>query len=326
MRFVQVGPDADIVLWVRLCGFSPPLPPALPRQAQEAAAALQHSKDQQDFLAHPLPSWDARLASSAQERLKGNALFAAQQWEDAIKAYGRGMVHLFLSKQEAQFAPIHESSMMRIHAAKAVLFLNRSAAHKAVQRWDNAEWDTNESLKHALQAHGLLSTHPTTLQPEDIPKVCLKGLFRRGQCRLLRAQHTLDRRPCFRVRACEQGAQLAIADVEASQMARAVIVQLAAAEQGSLHVVPPAAGHDRVHVASRVKAPPPVSTAAAQCTLQARQLLQACLERHQQDKSNAMRLYGGSLLRPHKPAGAATPTQAAAEGAGADDEVPELGD
>ena len=318
---LQVPPGADIVLWLHLRGFSLPAPPALPAEAQQAAKAAQHEKDKDDFMANPPPSWSSRLQSSAAEKAAGNALFLRQQWADAAKAYGRGMVHLFLSAQEAQFAPVAPPDLLRIHEAKAALLLNRSAAHKALLRWDSAEWDANEGMKHALQAAGAMRSTPTVLNPLDIPASCLKGLFRRAQCRLQRAQEAFQRRPCLHLGACEEGARKAAADFEASQKARSIVTALVLEEQGTLHVVPPAAGHDRVQVGDRVSSPPAVSRAASSGIQQAHQLIKACQARRREDAAAAMKTYGGSLLG--KPAAAAA---SASDDESCSDEVPELGD
>ncbi len=302
------------------------MPPTLPQAELEASEERRKQSERDAFLAHPPPSWEVRLSSSDAERLRGNALFQAQQYEDACKAYARGMVHLFMSTEEAQYAPASDTELRHIHSAKAVLLLNRCAAHKALCRWDSAQWDANESLKHALQADGKLSHITETVEPSSLPAMYRKALFRRGQCRLGRAQELAGSRPCVHLEECTRTALAAVADIEASQGARELTACLAVEEQGSLHVVPPPCGHERLLVGARVPSPPPLSQAAAAAVQQATALVRTCRMRLQEGKVQAMRQYGGSLLKSRKQMSPSMPPQGAAAAAADSDDVPELGD
>ena len=253
----RVPPHAALYWHLQLVGFSAPQPP-LPDPAQvKAQAAEAEAAEAEAWARNPPPSWDSRLASAAACRAEGNALFKAGAWAEAGKAYGRGMVHLFLSTDEAKFGGVVESTLREVSRAKALLHLNRSAACLRQGKCTEAEWDANEAVKHCAVSVGAL--HATREAAEaaaargggagmdPLWDTARKALYRRGCARLAAVRRGLDTAlrtldlpgALDRVRAAK-------VDMEAAVGVRDFGVVEGPGDRGGASLAPPPCGVDRL--------------------------------------------------------------------------------
>lgn len=102
---------------------------------------------------------DERIESGLAEKVAGNQMFAAGEYEAAWKQYDKAFVHIYTSKEE--WEAIGVDGRLRVNLFKLPCHLNRGLCRLRTGDLENASWDFGEALR---------------IDPANV-----KGLFRKAR-------------------------------------------------------------------------------------------------------------------------------------------------
>ncbi|TMW64989.1 hypothetical protein Poli38472_009156 [Pythium oligandrum] len=155
----KVEPNETLDFEIELIRFGEPLP-RFPTQAELAETRRkQHEEEKKMLEENPPPTNEERVATALEEKEKGNACVAKQDYEQAQKHYDSGFVHIFYGKDEWEHL-VPQADKDKINQVKLLLYLNRSLCKIKLNKIEDALWDCDQAI---------------TLDPKNG-----KGHFRRG--------------------------------------------------------------------------------------------------------------------------------------------------
>ncbi|CAI5730872.1 unnamed protein product [Peronospora destructor] len=141
----KVEPDETLDFEIELISFKDPLP-RFPTQAELAESRKKQNEEDQKMLEeNPPPTVDARIESALEQKEKGNAFIANQEYDQAQKCYDSGFVHIFYAKEEWENF-VSQEDKNKVNKVKLVLYLNRALCKIKLAKVDDALWDCDQAI------------------------------------------------------------------------------------------------------------------------------------------------------------------------------------
>ncbi|CAH0485032.1 unnamed protein product [Peronospora farinosa] len=141
----KVEPDETLDFEIELISFKDPLP-RFPTQAELAESRKKQNEEDQKLLEeNPPPTVDARIESALEQKEKGNALIANQDYDQAQQCYDSGFVHIFYAKEEWENF-VSQEDKDKVNKVKLVLYLNRALCKIKLAKIDDALWDCDQAI------------------------------------------------------------------------------------------------------------------------------------------------------------------------------------
>ncbi|CAH0516372.1 unnamed protein product [Peronospora belbahrii] len=141
----KVEPNETLDFEIELISFKDPLP-RFPTQAELAESRKkQHEEDLKLLEENPPPTVDERIESALEQKEKGNALIAKQDYDQAQKCYDSGFVHIFYSKEEWENF-LSQEDKDKVNKVKLLLYLNRALCKIKLAKIEDALWDCDQAI------------------------------------------------------------------------------------------------------------------------------------------------------------------------------------